>query len=72
MNFGQNLYNFGLSNMQPIVLLGLAIIGVYLIYKRKFTELVGFVVVALLAVGFVFNTAGVKDIFLNLFNMFFK
>ena len=62
MNFGQNLYNWFLSNAQSLV------IGIYLGFKREFSKLIGFLVIALVAVGLVFNAAGVKDVLLNLFN----
>ena len=58
MNFGQNLYNWFLSNAQSLVLMADAFIGVYL----------GFLVIALIGVGLVFNAAGVKDVLLQLFN----
>ena len=48
--------------------MAIAIIGVYLGFKREFSKLIGFLVVALIAVGLVFNAAGVKDILLKLFN----
>ena len=54
MNFGVNLYNWLLSNAQPLVLVAIVVIG--------------FLVVAMLSVGLVFNAAGVKDVLLNLFN----
>ena len=31
-------------------------------FKREFSKLIGFLVVALVAVGLVFNTSGVKDV----------
>ncbi len=68
MNFGQNLYNWFLSNAQSLVLMAIAVIGVYLGFKREFSKLIGFLVIALIAVGLVFNAAGVKDVLLNLFN----
>lgn len=43
-------------------------IGIYLGFKREFSKLIGFLVIALVAVGLVFNTAVVKDVLLNLFN----
>ena len=58
MNFGQNLYNWFLSNAQSLVLLAIVVIGLYL----------GFLIIAIIAVGLVFNAAGVKDILLELFN----
>ena len=68
MNFGQNLYNWFLTNAPSLVLLAIAVIGVYLGFKREFSKLIGFLVIALVAVGLVFNTAGVKDLLLTLFN----
>ncbi len=68
MNFGQNLYSWFSGNAQPLVLMAIAIIGVYLGIKREFTKMISFLVIALIAVGLVFNTSGVKDILLQLFN----
>lgn len=68
MNFGQNLYNWFLSNAQSLVLLAIVVIGLYLGFKREFSKLIGFLVVSLVAVGLVFNADGVKDILLELFN----
>ena len=65
MNFGQNLYNWFLSNAQSLVLMAIAVIGVYLGFKREFSKLIGFLVIA---VGLVFNAAGVQDVLLQLFN----
>lgn len=68
MNFGQNLYNWFLSNAQSLVLLAIVEIGLYLGFKREFSKLIGFLIIAIIAVGLVFNAAGVKDILLELFN----
>ncbi|MBE9908980.1 hypothetical protein [Enterococcus casseliflavus] len=68
MDFGQNLYNCFLSNAQSLVLLAIVVIGLYLGFKRKFSKLIGFLIIAIIAVGLVFNAAGVKDILLELFN----
>ena len=68
MNFGQNLYNWFLSNAQSLVLLAIVVIALYLGFKREFSKLIGFLVVSLVAVGLVFNADGVKDILLELFN----
>ena len=43
-------------------------IGIYLGFKREFSKLIGFLVIALVAVGLVFNAAVVKDVLLNLLN----
>ena len=66
MNFGQNLYNWFLSNAQSLVLLAIVVIGIG--FKREFSKLIGFLIIAIIAVGLVFNAAGVKDILLELFN----
>ncbi len=68
MNFGQNLYQWFLSNAQSLVLLAIVVIGLYLSFKREFSKLIGFLVIALIAVGLVFNAQGVKDVLLGLFN----
>ena len=60
MNFGQNLYNWFLSNAQSLVLMAIVVIGIYLGFKREFSKLIGFLVIALIAVGLVFNAGGVK------------
>ena len=48
--------------------MSIAVIGVYLGFMREFSKLIGFLVIALIAVGLVFNAAGVKDVLLQLFN----
>ncbi|AMR94815.1 hypothetical protein A3777_03810 [Enterococcus faecalis] len=68
MNFGQNLYQWFLTNAQSLVLLAIVVIGFFLGFKREFSKLIGFLVIALIAVGLVFNASGVKDVLLNLFN----
>ncbi len=50
------------------VLMAIVVIGIYLGFKREFSKLIGFLVVALIAVGLVFNAGGVKDVLLELFN----
>ncbi len=62
MNFGVNLYNWFLTNAQSLVLMAIVVIGIYLGFKREFSKLIGFLVVSLIAVGLVFNAAGVKDV----------
>ena len=68
MNFGQNLYQWFLTNAQSLVLLAIVVIGLFLGFKEEFSKLIGFLVIALIAVGLVFNASGVKDVLLNLFN----
>lgn len=53
--FGQNLYQWFLSNAQSLVLMAIVVIGIYLEFTREFSKLVGFLVIALIAVGLVFN-----------------
>ena len=69
MNFGQNLYQWFLSNAQSLVLMSIVVIGIYLGFKREFSKLIGFLVVALIAVGLVFNAGGVKDVLLEPYKM---
>ena len=68
MNFGQNLLDWFTSQAQSIVVLAIIVIGIFLGMKREITKLVTFLIVAILAVGFVFNPMGVKDVLLELFN----
>ncbi|OJG83533.1 hypothetical protein RV14_GL001411 [Enterococcus ratti] len=49
-------------------MLAIVVIGLYLGFKREFSKLIDFVIIALIAVGLVFNAGGVKDVLLNLFN----
>ena len=46
MNFGQNLYNWFLSTAQSLVLMAIVVIGIYLGFKREFSKLIGFLVIA--------------------------
>ena len=39
MNFGQNIYNWFLSNAQSLVLLAIVVIGLDLGFKREFSKL---------------------------------
>ena len=68
MNFGNNLYNWFLTNAQSLVLVAIVVIGLYLAFKREFSKLIVFLVIALIAVGLVFNAYGVKDVLLEIFN----
>lgn len=40
--------------------MAIVVIGIYLGFKREFSKLIGFLVVALVAVGLVFNASGEK------------
>lgn len=68
MNFGQNLYNWFSVQAQSLVLVAVIGIGLYLAFKREFTKLIGFAVIAVIAIGLVFNAGGVTDVLLQLFN----
>lgn len=68
MNFGQNLLNWLVAQAQPLVLIGIVVIGLILLFKREFSKLIGFSIIALIAVVAVFNPAGIKDVLLNLGN----
>lgn len=50
------------------MLMAIVVIGIYLGFKREFSKLIGFLVVALIAVGLVVNASDVKDVLLELFN----
>lgn len=68
MNFGENFYNLLLDNAQSLVLVAIVIIGLFLAFKREFSKLIGFLIIAVVAVGLVFNASGVKDVMLDIFN----
>lgn len=72
MDFGQNFYNLLLSNIQPLVLGGLLIMGVMIMVRKKIAEMVGFVIVAIIAIGIVFNPTGTKDVMLKVYNGIFN
>ena len=67
---GQNLYNWFLSNVQSLVLMAIVVIDIYFGFKREFSKLIGFLMIALIAVGLVSNAAGVKDVLLVLLVLF--
>ena len=69
--FGQNLYQWLVQNVQPIVLAGLLVVGVYLMIERKISKVIGLIFVSIIAVGFVFATDSVRDFLLNIFNTIF-
>lgn len=71
MNFGQNILTWFLSNVQPLILLAIGIIGIVALIERKISKVVGLLLLGIVAVGFVYNTEGVKDMFLSLFNSIF-
>ncbi len=71
MSFGQNLYNFFMEQAQPIVIILLMCVGLFLLWQKKLTELIAFCIVAVIAVGLVWNPYGAKDALLNVFNSVF-
>lgn len=68
MFFGQNIYNLVMTNIQPLVLLGIAIIGIVMLVQHKAAGLVALGIAAICAVGLVFNPSGAKDAMLSVFN----
>ena len=67
-SIGQNFYDLLLENIQPIVLGAILVIGAMLAYKREVTKLVGFAVIAIIAIVLVFNPVGAKDKLLEIGN----
>ena len=61
MNFGQNLYNWFLSNAQSLVLLAIVVIGLYLGFKREFSKLIGFLIIAIIAVCLLYTSDAADD-----------
>lgn len=68
MFFGQNIYNLVMANIRPLVLLGIAIIGIVMLVQHKAAGLVALGIAAICAVGLVFNPSGAKDAMLSVFN----
>ena len=68
MNFGQGIYTWLMTNIQPLVLGGIIIVGLVLLFKHKIAELIVFAIMAVIAVGFVFNPSGTKDTMLKIYN----
>ncbi|WP_300921574.1 hypothetical protein [uncultured Dubosiella sp.] len=56
------------SNAQSLMLMAIMVIGIYLGFKHEFSKHIGFLVVALIAIGLVFNASDVKGVLLELFN----
>lgn len=69
-NVGKNLYDWFLLNAKPLVLMAIVVIGVYLAFKREITKLIGFGMIALIAVMLVYNTSGVQEFMLEIGNKF--
>lgn len=72
MNFGQNIFTWLQSNLQPLLLVCIIGMGIYFFVEKKFSKIAGLVVIGIVSVGFVFATTSVKDIFLRLFNQIFN
>ena len=51
MNFGQGIYTWLMTNIQPLVLGGIIIVGLVLLFKHKIAELIVFAIIAVIAVG---------------------
>lgn len=68
MNFGQGIYTWLMTNIQFLVLGGIIVVGLVLLFKHKIAELIVFAIIAVIAVGFVFNPSGTKDTMLKIYN----
>lgn len=71
MNFGQNTLNWLLTQGQALVLVGCIIFAVFFAIKRETNKLVGFLIVAAIALFVVFNPYGFKDLLLMVTNKVF-
>lgn len=71
MVFGNNLNSWLTPQLQQIALLAIVLAGVFFAIKRETTKLAATAVIALIAVGLTFNSSGVKDVLLKLFNQIF-
>lgn len=68
MNVGENILNLVVDNAGPLVIVGLICGSIYFLYKRKVSEFIGLLACALLAFGFVYSPATVKEFFVGIFN----
>lgn len=68
MYFGQNAFNLVMANIQPLVLLAIAVVGLVLLVQHKTVGMVMLIGAAIVAVGLVFNPTGAKDAMLSVFN----
>lgn len=68
MNVGQNMLDWLTQQALPILMIGIVCFGIYLIFKRELSRIVGFAIVALLATGFVLNPHGIVNLFLSIYN----
>lgn len=72
MNFGQNILELVQTNVAPLFLVVLACVAIYFLVKREMTKFFGFIVVAIVVAGFVFDSEGVKNILVNIFKTIFR
>lgn len=68
MGFGQAILDMVIDSAGPLVIAGLIIAAVYMVYKRKLTELIGVVFLGMIALGVIYNPTGVKDVMVRIFN----
>ena len=65
---GENIYNWIIGEARWIVMIGLAVFGVYFLFKRESSKLIGFILLAAVAILFILNGTGVIDFLLGLGN----
>jgi hypothetical protein len=65
---GENIYNWLIGEARYIVMIGLAIFGLFFLFKRESSKLIGFILLAAVAILFVFNATGVIDFLLGVGN----
>lgn len=68
MAFGTNLLEWFQAEAQSLVIIAIIVIGVVLAFKREFTKLIGFAIIAVVVVLLVFNPWGVQEVLLELGN----
>lgn len=68
MDFGGNLLSWIQSQAQSLVLVGIIIIGVWLLFKKETSKLISFLIIGVAGILLVFNVTGVKDLLLQLGN----
>lgn len=60
-NPAENARKLIMSWLEPVVYIGLAVFGGILLFKRKFTEFIGFAGISVIAVALVFYPENIKN-----------